>query len=181
MHKTLLFAFLALATPAVATGAECSLKTVAQCDDTGALAGAKGFEKAVDRFAGKQKVRWLGTRMTLSDVVQEVIGMPADDGRKEVAPGLYRFAGSRPHSAMERGAVFVAGDGTVKAAGVLNFDCTKSCGKTYVLAVIVQKPDPALETAVRAWADEQMRQNADAGYGKGDSTIGRTDLVVTGK
>ncbi len=178
MRTALTIAFtLLIATASQADYKTCALKKITACDNTNELTLSSGFEPALKRFAGKQKVRWLGPKMTLSNVVLEVVGAGGDD-RVEAAPGLYRFSAFRPHSATERGAVFVAADGKVKAAGVLHFNCAKSCDKTYNLAIILKAPDAELEKLVKAWGDDETRKNAEQGFEKDLTIIGHTEVIT---
>lgn len=182
MHRAIPLAFLVLftGTAAQAAGAECGMKTITACSDTNSLVWAKSFQTAIERFAGKKKVRWLGQRMPLHAVVSEVLSAGGDP-RVEVAPGLYRFDAFRHHSAIERGAVFIDADGAIKAAGVLHFNCEKSCSRTYHLSVILRTKDSALEKLVRDWGDEEARSNAEQGMEEELSTIAVTDVVIAGK
>lgn len=163
-----------------AAGAECGMKNITACGDTNTLVWAKSFQTDIERFAGKKKVRWLGTRMPLFEVISEVIGAGGDP-RVEVAPGLYRFEAFRPHSATERGAVFIDAGGAINAAGVLHFNCEKSCANSYHLSIILRKKDDSLEKLVRAWGDEEARSNADQGMDEGLRTISVTEVIIPGK
>ncbi len=169
-----------LATGAFAAGTECGMKAITACGNTNNLVWAKSFKPALKRFAGKQKVRWLGPKMSLPDVISEVIGGGGDD-MIVVSPGLYRFNAFRPHSATERGAVFISADGAIKAAGVLHFNCEKNCDSKYHLAVILRAPDEVLEKQVRAWGDEETRKNADQGYEADLNAVAQTDVIVVKK
>lgn len=176
--RLVVFAALFLtATSALADRNTCQMKSITQCEDANTLIWAKSFGPALSRFAGSQKVRWLGTRMPLSEVVTEVLG-GGGDARQEVAPGIYRFAAFRPHSATERGAIFIAADGTIKAAGVLHFNCAKRCESTYNLAILLKKPNAELEKLVKAWGDQETKSNADNGYEADLTTIAHTEVVL---
>lgn len=172
--------FLCTTTLASAAGTECSMKTIKSCENTNSLVWAKSFQSALERFAGTKKVRWLGAKMTLADVVSEVLGGGADD-RIEVAPGLYRFNAFRPDSATERGAVFIDASGVIKAAGVLHFNCEKSCSKSYHLAIILKEKDAALEKLVSDWGAAETKKNADDGFGEDLSTISETAVIIPDK
>ena len=166
-----------LASAVDATAAECSLKTITACETTNDLQWSKNFDPALKRFTGTKKFGWLGRKMPLNTIVSEVTS-GGGDFKSEVSPGIFRFAGFRIHSAMERGAIFVAADGTIKAVGVLHFNCTKRCEDEYNLSVILPKQDEATEKLVRAWAEEEVRKNAEKGYQPGETVVGVTDVII---
>lgn len=177
--RILLTATLALflAGAADASAAECSLKTITACENTNDLQWSKAFDPALKRFTGTKKYGWLGKKMPLDILVSEVMSGSGAD-KSEVSPGIFRFTGFRIHSATERGAVFVAADGTIKAVGVLHFNCTKRCENEYHLSIILPKKDEVAEKLVRAWGDDETRQNAEKGYQPGETVVGVTDVII---
>jgi hypothetical protein len=161
---------------------DCSLSSIAACQDGNALVWAKDFKPALKAFAGKKKVTWLGRAHPLWDVVSEAMSGVPDD-RAEPAPGVYRFSASRYQSAMERGAVVIDDEGKIRAAGVLHFNCgKKGCDDSYTLSVILKQKDDAAAGWIEAWGREQAAANAArGGYSAGETAIAHTETVITGK
>lgn len=167
------------ATTSLAAG-DCALKAVSNCATMNDLVWAKDFKPAVQRFAGKRKVAWLGEKDSVSSVLLEVLGGAPDDS-VVLKNGLHRLSASRSQSAMERGAVFVTADGRIKAAGVLHFNCGRECEKTYSLAILLEKPDPELAALVRGWGEEQMKANRDNGMDADSTTIAHEQVLTRAK
>lgn len=170
-----IFACMLTAT-AVDAAEQCGLKSVGACTDTNRLVWSESFEPALKAFLGKRRVGWFGRQARIADVVREVLSGPPDEPVK-VADGLYRFSAVRPHSATERGAIFIAEDGTIKAAGVLHFNCGKQCAKTYSLSILLPREDKALAQLVQAWGTEQMKRNEQNGWND-ITTIGRVEVLT---
>jgi hypothetical protein len=170
------FAGLVMATAANAAAASCELASIGACADANELVWSKSFHPALEQFLGKREVGWLGQKAEIADVVSEVLGGPPDAAR-QVPGGLTRFSASRPQSATERGAVFIAADGTIKAAGVLHFNCKRQCDKAYSLSILVAREDKALMQLVLAWGIEQMKLNEENGWDD-LKTIGRVEVLT---
>jgi hypothetical protein len=168
------------AAAAAAAGTPCQLSSIRACADTNQLVWSKSFQPALDAFLGKRAVTWLGEKAEVADVVAEVLAGPPD-APVEVTEGLVRFSAVRPQSATERGAVFVAEDGTIKAAGVLHFNCAQRCDKTYSLTMLMTAEDKALMQLVLAWGTEQMQLNQESGLDKDLVTIGRVEVLTPGR
>lgn len=174
--SAILASFLA-ATAASAAGASCELTSIRSCSDANDLVWSKSFQPALQAFLGKRAVTWLGEKAEIADVVAEVLGGPPDEPAA-VAGGLTRFSAVRPQSATERGAVFIAADGTIKAAGVLHFNCAQQCDKAYSLTMLMTSEDKALMQLVLAWGVEQMQLNEENGLDKDLTTIGRVEVLT---
>lgn len=176
-----IFASVLTASTAAATaGGSCELASIDSCSNTNQLVWSKSFQPALEAFLGKRTVRWLGEKTDVSEVVAEVLGGPPDDA-VEVPGGLIRFSAVRPQSATERGAVFIAADGTINAAGVLHFNCARQCDKTYSLTMLMATEDKALMQLVLAWGVEQMQLNERTGFEKELTTIGRVEVLTPGR
>lgn len=165
---------------AAAAGTPCELASIRSCADTNQLVWSKSFQPALETFLGKRAVTWLGEKAEIAEVVSEVLGGPPD-APVEVKGGLIRFSAVRPQSATERGAVFIAADGAIKAAGVLHFNCAQRCDKTYSLTMLMTAEDKALMQLVLAWGVEQMQLNEENGLGKDLVTIGRVEVLTPGR
>jgi hypothetical protein len=170
---------LTAAATAAAAGTPCALASVRSCADTNQLVWSTSFQPALQTFLGNRAVSWLGQKAEIADVVSEVLGGPPD-APVEVAEGLIRFSAVRPQSATERGAVFIAADGTIKAAGVLHFNCAQRCDKSYSLTMLMTSEDKALMRLVLAWGIEQMQSNEANGLDKDLTTIGRVEVLTPG-
>ncbi|CAN7689435.1 hypothetical protein LJR030_003182 [Rhizobium sp. LjRoot30] len=166
-----------LLAPIANAAAVCEISSILGCSNTNELLWAKSFEPALRGFLDKRKVSWLGQKQGISDAVEEVLGGAPDDA-KEVAPGIFRFSAVRPHSATERGAIFISKEGDIEAIGVLHFNCAKQCDKTYSLSMVVKKEDDALTSLVQAWGKEQMHLNEQNGLEDGLTSIGRVELLT---
>lgn len=175
-----MFASVLTASTAAAAGGSCELASIDSCANTNQLVWSKSFQPALGAFLGKRTVRWLGEKADIGEVVAEVLGGPPDDAVK-VSGGLIRFSAVRPQSATERGAVFIAADGTIRAAGVLHFNCTRQCDKTYSLTMLMATEDKALMQLVLAWGVEQMQLNERAGFEKELTAIGRVEVLTPGR
>ena len=173
---TMFVCMLTTATVAAAAG-QCELDSIGSCADTNQLVWSKCFQPALAAFLGKRQVRWLGKKAEIADVVGEVLAGPPDD-RVTVTDGLYRFSATRPQSATERGVVFLDEDGVIKVAGVLHFNCTQQCNKTYSLSILLPKEDKKLMQLVLAWGIEQMKSNEQNGWDD-LTTIGRVEVLTS--
>jgi hypothetical protein len=176
MRFVLTLAF-CLMTGGAAAAADCSLKTIGDCGDTNELIWSSDFRPALKAFLGKRKVDWLGQRDKIADVVGEVLGGPPENAVK-LEGDLIRFAGSRQHSAVERGVVLIATDGTIKAAGVLHFNCGKGCEESYTLSILLAAPDDRLAGLVKDWGAAEMKANAENGLDGGMAKIGKTEVLT---
>lgn len=175
----LLALFFYIATASATYAAQpCELTTIAGCANTNALVWAKSFKPALLKFLDKEKVSWLGERQDMAEAVLDVIGGVPDDV-VTVEDGMLRFSAVRPHSALERGAIFITGKGAIRAVGVLHFNCAKQCEKTYTLAVIADKEDAKLGALVRAWGDEQMQLNKENGFESNLTSIDRVEALAS--
>lgn len=155
----------------------CALSSIAGCANTNELVWAKSFKPALHAFLDKKKVKWLGQRQDVADVVVEVLGGVPDHVVK-VGDGMLRFSAVRPQSALERGAIFITETGAISAIGVLHFNCAKQCEKTYTLTVIADKKDALLGALVQKWGDEQMQLNKQNGLESELTSIGRVELLA---
>ena len=155
----------------------CEMSSIGSCANANDLIWAKSFRPALDGFVGGRKVSWLGHREDIADVVQDVLSGPPDDVMN-MEDGMRRFSAVRPHSATERGAIFISDDGTIRAVGVLHFNCVKRCEPSYSLSIILANDDRQLASMVRAWGDEQTTQNAQSGFEKNLTSIGRVEVLI---
>lgn len=174
----LLASFMTAATASTAS-ASCGLASLGSCSDTNDLVWSESFQPALKAFLGKRNVTWLGEKADIADVVSEVLGGPPD-APVTVDGGLVRFTAVRPQSATERGAVFIAPDGSIKAAGVLHFNCAKKCDKAYSLTMLMTSEEKPLMQLVLAWGVEQMQLNEENGFDKNLTTIGRVEVLTPG-
>lgn len=173
--------FLALSlylfTASVASAAQsCEMSSIGACANTNALVWAKSFKPALLAFLDKRKVAWLGERQAVARVTQEVLGGAPDDVAK-VADGVLRFSAVRAQSALERGAIFITDTGTIKAIGVLHFNCATTCEKSYSLSIITPLEDEKSAALVRAWGDEQMTLNKKNGLESDLTTIAHVEVL----
>jgi len=155
----------------------CEMSSIGGCASANDLIWAKSFRPALDGFVGGRKVSWLGQREDIADVVQEVLSGPPDDV-VNVQDGMRRFSAVRPQSATERGAIFISDDGTIRAVGVLHFNCMKRCERSYSLSIVLPNDDHELASMVRAWGDEQTTKNAQSGFEKNLTSIGRVEVLI---
>lgn len=174
----ILASFLTAAAASTAS-ASCGLTSIGSCSDTNDLVWSKSFQPALKAFLGKRSVTWLGEKADIADVVSEVLGGPPD-APVTVDGGLVRFTAVRPQSATERGAVFIAPDGSIKAAGVLHFNCAQQCDKAYSLTMLMTSEEKPLMQLVLAWGVEQMKLNEENGLDKDLTTIGRVEVLTPG-
>ncbi len=166
-----------LLTASVASAApSCEMSSIGACADTNALVWAKSFKPALLKFVDKKKVAWLGQKQTIASVTEEVLGGAPDEVAK-VADGILRFSAVRAQSALERGAIFITDKGTIKAIGVLHFNCTTKCEKSYSLSIITPLGDEQSAALVRAWGDEQMTLNKENGLESDLTTIAHVDVL----
>lgn len=166
-----------LAAPMAQAEPRCDMAAIAHCANASQLLRAPGFEEALGRVLDGRQVTWLGRQRSVGDVVREVLGGAPDDAA-QVAHGLLRFLAVRAGSATERGAIFVSGDGTIAAIGVLHFNCAKRCDKTYSLSILVNHDDARPVALVRAWGAEQMALNRERGFEEDLAVIARVEVLT---
>lgn len=138
----------------------CSLTRLEACRDTNELVWDPAFERAVETFLGRDKVRYL-YEGRLSDQQLAVLGGPPDEPTR--IGDLYRFTACRAHSCPEKGVAVLRPDGGIVALGILHSDCAElrhanGCYARNTLTVFVPRPDPSREVLdnLKTWAATEV-------------------------
>ena len=139
---------------------ECSIAALDGCRNTNVLVGDPAFARAVRRFVGPTRVRFLYAG-PLNDQQMEVLGGPPDPPVR--IGSLYRFTACRYHDCTEKGAVVLEPQGRIVATAVLHSTCilpraSPTCFNENVLSVFVRDPSGAKVVVdnLSAWASAEI-------------------------
>lgn len=164
-----------------ATGPECGPAHLDACGGLYEMVGKRWFDTALRRFIGPGRATWVFQDEDKTEQVLAILGGPSD-GYVRLPDDLLRFEGCFPHNCPERGTVYFAPDGQIKAVALMYFDCrgakqTCTGEEPYTLTILLREHSDALIADARAWAEQSVLMDYKR-FPYGWEPIGATQIVI---